>query len=90
MAWAASHSKDTYLAAFYQRIAHLRGKKKTVVALERKALVIIYHMLLTKKPYNELGREYFDQIQKSHLERHHIPRLEQLGYTVTLTLKEAA
>ncbi|WP_201383007.1 IS110 family transposase [Ktedonobacter sp. SOSP1-52] len=90
VAWAASHTKDTYLAAFYQRIARRRGKKKAVVALERKLLVIIYHMLLTKKPYNELGREYFDQIQKSHLEWHHIHRLEQLGYTVTLTPKEVA
>ncbi|WP_040445700.1 transposase [Ktedonobacter racemifer] len=50
VAWAASHTKDTYLAAFYQRIARRRGKKKAVVALERKLLVIIYHMLLTKSP----------------------------------------
>jgi transposase len=90
VAWAASHTKDTYLAAFYQRIARRRGKKKAVVALERKLLVIIYHVLLTKKPYSELGRDYFDRIQKTHLERHHIHRLEQLGYTVTLTPKEAA
>ena len=90
VAWAASHTKDTYLAAFYQRIARRRGKKKAVVALERKLLVIIYHVLLTKKPSSELGRDDFDQIQKTHLQRHHIPRLEQLGYTVTLTPKEAA
>jgi transposase len=90
VAWAASHTKDTYLAAISQRIARRRGKKKAIVALERKVLVIIYHVLLTKKPYSELGRDYLDQIQKTHLERYHIHRLEQLGYTVTLTPKEAA
>jgi transposase len=89
-AWAASHTKGTYLSAFYQRIARRRGKKKATVALERKLLVIIYHVLRTKKPYSELGPDYFDQMQKTRLERHHIHRLEQLGYTVTLTPKEAA
>jgi transposase len=90
VAWAASPTNDTYLAAFYQRIARRRGKKKAIVALEGKVLVIIYHVVLTKKPSSELGHDYFDQIQKTHLERHHIHRLEQLGYTVTLTPKEAA
>jgi len=55
--------------------------------LERKLLVTIYHVLRTKKPYSELGPEYFDQMQKPRLERHYIHRLEQLGYTVTLTPK---
>ena len=50
VAWAASHTKDTYLAAISQRIARRRGKKKAIVALERKVLVIIYQVLLTKKP----------------------------------------
>ena len=89
-AWAASHTKGTYLSAFHQRIARRRGKKKATVALERKLLVIIYHVLRTKKPSSELGPDYFDQRQKTRLEQHHIHRLEQLGYTVTLTPKEAA
>ncbi len=89
-AWAASYTKGTSLSAFYQRIARRRGKKKAIVALERKLLVIIYHVLRTKKPYSELGPDYFDRMQKPRLEQHHIHRLEQLGYTVTLTPKEAA
>lgn len=71
-------------------MARRRGKKKATVALERKLLVIIYHVLRTKKPSSELGPDYFDQRQKTRLEQHHIHRLEQLGYTVTLTPKEAA
>lgn len=89
-AWAAARTKGTYLSAYYHRIARRRGKKKALVALEHKLLVIIYHVLLTKKPYSDLGVDYFDQLEKTRLERHHIRRLEQLGYTVTITPKEAA
>ncbi len=89
-AWATARTKGTYLSAYYHRIARRRGKKKAIVALEHKLLVIIYHVLLTKKPYSDLGADYFDQLEKTRLERHHIRRLEQLGYTVTITPKEAA
>ena len=90
VAWAISRTKDNYLSAYYHRIARRRGKKKAIVALEHKVLVIIYHVLRTKKPYADLGPDYFDQRDRTRLERHHIQRLEQLGYTVTLTPKEAA
>lgn len=89
-AWAAARTKGTYLSAFSHRIARRRGKKKAIVALEHKLLIIIYHILRTKKPYSDLGADYFDQVEKARLERHHIRRLEQLGYTVTLTPKEVA
>ena len=60
------------------------------MALAHKALVIIYHILRTKKPYTDLGVDYFDQRDRERIERHHIHRLEQLGYAVTLVPKEAA
>ena len=88
-AWAAARTKGSYLSAFYQRLARRRGKKKALVALEHKLLIIIYHVLRTRKPYSDLGADYFDRLEKNRLERHHIRRLEQLGYTVTLTPKEA-
>jgi transposase len=89
-AWAAARTKGSYLSAFYHRLARRRGKKKALVALEHKLLIIIYHVLRTKKPYSDLGADYFDHLEKNRLERHHIRRLEQLGYTVTLTPKEVA
>jgi hypothetical protein len=60
------------------------------VALEHKLLIVIYHVLCTQKPYRDLGAAYFDHLEKNRLERHHTHRLEQLGYTVTLTPKEVA
>jgi len=36
------------------------------------------------------GADYFDQRDRGRIERHHIHRLEQLGYTVTPAPKEVA
>ena len=88
--WAISHTKDNYLSAQYHHIARRRGKQKAVVALSHSVLVILYHVLRDKKPYSDLGADYFDKLDTKRIERHHVRRLEQLGYTVTLAPKEAA
>jgi transposase len=90
VAWVISRTKDTYLSAFYHRIARRRGKKKAILALAHKLLIIIYHVLRTKKPYTELGADYFDKLDSTRIERRAVQRLEQLGYTVTLTPKDEA
>jgi len=90
VAWAIAHTKDNSLSAFFHRMARRHGKQKAILALAHKVLVIIYHILRTKKPYADLGAEYFAQQDRGRIQRHHIHRLEQLGYTVTLTPKEAA
>ena len=43
-----------------------------------------------KKPYTDLGADYFDKLDTSRIQRHHVRRLEQLGYVVTLTPQEVA
>jgi transposase len=90
VAWAIAHTKDHYLSAFYHRLARRHGKRKAITALAHKVLVILSHILRTKKPYTDLGADYFDQRDRERIERHHIHRLEQLGYAVTLVPKEAA
>jgi transposase len=89
MAWIVSRMKDNYLSAFYHRIARRRGKKRAILAVAHKILVIIYHMLKDNKPYQDLGGDYFDQLDAARIERRAIQRLEQLGYNVTLTKEEA-
>lgn len=90
VAWAIAHTKDNALSAFYHRIARRRGKPKAIMALAHKVLLILYHVLREKKPYHELGADYLDQVDAARIQRHHTRRLEQLGYTVTLTPKEVA
>lgn len=88
-AWALSRTKDNYLAAQYHRLARRRGKPKALMALAHSLLVVIYHVLRTKTPYKDLGADYFDKLDADRLQRHHVHRLEQLGYNVTVTKRSA-
>jgi len=39
------------------------GKKKALIALGHLILRIAYHILLTKKPYKELGTEHLAELK---------------------------
>lgn len=86
-AWAASHSKGTYLSAHFRRLAARRGKKRALVAAGHTMLVMIYHMLKNKAEFNELGPDYFDRLNPKRLERYLVNRLSSLGFEVTLMPK---
>jgi transposase len=45
VAWAISHTTDTYLAAHFHRLARRLGKQKAVVATSHSVLVILSHRL---------------------------------------------
>jgi transposase len=83
--WVISRTKGTYLAAQFQRLMRRRGKYKAVMPVAHTLLVIIYHLLRDHVPYADLGPEYFDRLDQARVQRHHVRRLEQLGYTVTLS-----
>ena len=85
VAWANARSKAGYLGAQFRRLARRRGAQKAVVAVAHSLLVIIYHVLRDRQPYRDLGADYFDRRDTAHLERHHVQRLNALGYSVTLT-----
>jgi transposase len=88
-AHAAMRVKDSYFAALYRRLAGRRGKKRALVAVARALLVAIYHILKTRKPYHELGADYYDRIDRQALTNRLLSRLEQLGYQVHLEPKPA-
>lgn len=90
VAWAIAHTKDNYLVAQFRRLAQRRGAKRAALALAHSVLGIIYHMLRDGTEYIDLGADYFTQLDKTKIERHHVRRLEQLGYTVTLSPAQAA
>ena len=83
-AWAASHTKNTYLSSQYHRLAARRGKKRALVAVGHTILVAIYHMLKEGTSYADLGAHYLDQLQSHRATRYHVKRLESLGHKVTL------
>jgi len=88
-AWAASHSKKSYLAAQYRRLAARRGKKRALMAVGHSILVILYHLLKERRQYVDLGAHYLDQLDPQGLIRYHVKRLASLGHTVTLSERPA-
>jgi transposase len=89
-AWAASHTKGTYLAAQYRRLAKRRGRKRALVAVGHTLLVIIYHVLKRGATYTELGPDFLDRLEPERLTRQLVKRLEAMGHKVTLEPRPAA
>ena len=87
---SAAKAKGTYLRDKFYRLKARRGYKRAAVAIAHKILMAIYHMLSQQVSYNDLGDLYLDKLNKHHLTRNLVHRLERLGYTVTLTLQEKA
>jgi transposase len=85
---SAARAKGTYLRDKFYRLKARRGYKRAAVAIAHKILVSIYHMFSQQVSYNDLGDLYLDKLNKSHLTRNLIHRLERLGYSVTLTLQD--
>jgi transposase len=85
VAWASVKTHGTYFYAQFHRIARRRGRNKAALAVAHSLLVVVYHVLRNRRPYMELGVDYLDRLDSTRIERHHVRRLEQLGYTVTLS-----
>ncbi len=86
---AAARAKGTYLRDKFYRLKARRGYKRALVAVAHKILVAVYHIFSQNVSYNELGDLYLDKLNKHHLTRNLIHRLERLGFEVTLHLKAA-
>jgi transposase len=83
-AWAAVKQADTFLAAFYRRLAARRGKKKAIIAVAHKILVIVYTLLKTGQVYQERGTTALAERQKERIVHRLERRIAQLGYQVHL------
>jgi transposase len=83
-AWAASHTKETYLAAQFRRLVRTKGQKRALVAVGHSILVIAYHIVKRQVGYQELGGDYFDRQSTQHLQQRLIRRLERLGLKVVV------
>lgn len=83
-AHGAARTKNKYLKTQYHRVAAHRGKKKALVAVGHSILIISYHLLTRGQEYTDLGANYFDERDRSAVQRRCIKRLEKLGYSVHL------
>jgi transposase len=89
-ATSASRTKGSYLKDKYHRLKARRGALRAALAIAHKILVAAYHMLAKGLAYRDLGAAYLDQLDQTRTAANLKRRLERLGYTVVLQLKEAA
>jgi transposase len=83
-AWAAVRTNKSYYRALYHRLKARGGPKKAIVAVQHAMLVALWHMLTHRVPHQDLGADYFDRRNTDRIRRHHVRRLQQLGYQVLL------
>ncbi|KAA0542151.1 IS110 family transposase [Bacillus sp. BGMRC 2118] len=74
-----------YLGALYRRTAGRKGKKRAAIVVAHAMLRIAYYLLTRKEMYIDLGEDYFDKQRQVSIVRHSVRRLENLGYTVTIS-----
>lgn len=84
-AWAGARAKNTYLQAKFFRLKVRRGPKKAVVAVAADILRAAYFILLRGVPYQDLGPDHFDRLDRTRAANRHVQRLQALGYHVVLT-----
>jgi transposase len=84
-AWAAAHTRETYLAAHFWRLARRIGRKKAAGAVGHSILVIAWHLLSNDCDYHDLGGDWFARRGDHDRRKTHLVRqLQALGYSVTL------
>jgi transposase len=90
-AWAAVRHEG-YLKALYHRHVMKWGgyrsptaKKKAIIVVAHAILVIIWRVLATRRPYDELGADFFTRrLDPEREARRLIAKLEALGHQVSL------
>jgi len=84
----AARTKNSYLAAQYQRLRGRRGHAKAITAVGHSILTAAWHMLQNGELYRDLGGDYFTRQNPDRLTRRLVRQLEALGHQVMLTPKE--
>lgn len=83
-AHSAARTKNSYFATLYHRLAGRRGTKRALVAVGHSLLVTGYILITRQVDYQDLGANYFDELNKDAVKRRTVKRLQQLGFQVEL------
>jgi transposase len=88
-AWCAARVKGTYLRALFGRLKARRGPRKAIIAVAAAILTAVYWMLRRGVAYADLGADHFDRTGRPRLAARLARKLNELGFNVTLTQREA-
>jgi transposase len=83
-AWSAVRMKQGFWPAVFRKLRSRLGPKKAIVAIARKMLVALYHVLSENVPYRDPNLNPPSEQQRKRLARRLEDKLKALGYAVTL------
>jgi transposase len=84
-AWAATRAKGTFWKRKFERLRARLGPQQALVAIARKMVVAIFHILKNMQPYRELGAEHVPTDRPEHRANKLVHQLKALGFHVQLT-----
>lgn len=82
MAAQSAGRSNTAIGAFYRRLKAKHGPAKANVATAHKLARILYAMLKTRQPFEDLGAEHYTQRQKERLLHNLTRKAKALGMTL--------
>lgn len=80
IAAASLKFSNSALGAFYRRMRARKGAPAAITATAHKLARIIFIMLKEKKPYHDIGADYFDQLYQERALRNLNRRATKLGF----------
>src|SRR4051794_5944111 len=83
-ALAAIRTKNTYLAAQYQRLKPRLDHGRALGAVKHSMLIAYWHMFTTGETYHDLGGDFFQRRDPERHTKRLVAKLEALGHLVTL------
>jgi transposase len=86
IATSAVKTNGTYYQHKYQQLAKRRGHKRAIVAIARKILTTIFHMISRGTDYTEVGLPVSRPVNREQEANRFVSKLQQLGFNVSLSL----
>ena len=83
-AWAAARTRDCFLAAVFNRVAHRRGLKKAAAAVAHRILAIAWSVIRNGTEYQERGGDHFGRLHPERTARKLMRRLERIASEIAL------
>jgi transposase len=77
VAWAASRTKGSFFMDKFTKLAIRKSRKKALVAIGRKMLVIMWHILSEKTQYNPQLVHIYDPVKVEHKIKYHEREIEK-------------
>jgi transposase len=84
-AWAAARTKGSFYKSKFEQLCVRKSRKKALIAIARKLLTVVWHVLSEDKPFNPQLLPVYDPRKmqiKMNYHRREIEKLEKLGYGI--------